>query len=186
MTDHDDFAALSAHLGDFDMHLGNEWAGRIENTQAARFGITTHALRYAMRRENQRTAGGYIVEFFDEYGTFVTQVFDDELVMHDFVAHVDRRAVDFECALDDGDGALDASAEATWVGEQHFGIVDHGVVHEYYCRLPSRLLHFLCAFAVTIQITPIISTSTSTALPAMGWLKSISASVSVSSRTSPG
>jgi hypothetical protein len=46
------------------------------------------------------------------------EVVDHELVVHDFVAHVDRRAQGLDGALDDLDGAVDAGAEATRVGEQ--------------------------------------------------------------------
>jgi hypothetical protein len=38
------------------------------------------------------------------------------LVVHDFVAHVDRRAELDQRALDDLDGALDAGAEAAGIG----------------------------------------------------------------------
>ena len=50
------------------------------------------------------------------------QIVDDELVVHDLVPHVDRRAELRERLLDDRDRAIDAGAEAARIGEQD---VDH-------------------------------------------------------------
>ena len=49
---------------------------------------------------------------------FALQVVDDEPVVHDLVAHVDRRAELRERLLDDRDRAVDAGAEAARIGEQ--------------------------------------------------------------------
>jgi hypothetical protein len=49
---------------------------------------------------------------------FLAQVLDHVLVVHDLVAHVDRRAALLERALDDLDRALDAGAETAGIGEQ--------------------------------------------------------------------
>jgi hypothetical protein len=38
--------------------------------------------------------------------------------VHDFVAHVDRRAESFQRALDNGDGALDTGTETAGIGEK--------------------------------------------------------------------
>jgi hypothetical protein len=35
VADHDDLAALFAHAGDFEMHLGDQRAGGVEDAQAA-------------------------------------------------------------------------------------------------------------------------------------------------------
>ena len=63
-------------------------------------------------------AGRHLVELLDEHRALLAQVVDDELVVHDLVAHVDRRAVALERALDDVDRAFDAGAEAAGVGEE--------------------------------------------------------------------
>ena len=57
-------------------------------------------------------------QLLDEHRALRAQVVDHEAVVHDFVAHVDRRAERFERALDDLDGAVDAGAEAARLGEQ--------------------------------------------------------------------
>ena len=85
--------------------------------EAARVGFGAHRLRHAVRGEHDRAAGRNLVELLDEHGAFRLQIVDDELVVHDFVAHVDRRAELRERLLDDGDGAVDAGAEAARIGE---------------------------------------------------------------------
>ncbi|MNY51145.1 hypothetical protein D3C86_1867090 [compost metagenome] len=59
----------------------------------------------------------YLVQFLDEDGAAGAQVLDHELVVHHFMAHVDRRAEHFQGAIDDLDRAVDAGAEAAGVGE---------------------------------------------------------------------
>ena len=118
VADHDDLAALLAHLGDLDVHLGHQRAGRVEHLQAARLGLAPHRLRHAVRAEDHGAAGGHLVQLLDEHRALGAQVVDHEPVVHDLVAHVDRRAELRERALDDRDGAVDAGAEAARIGEQ--------------------------------------------------------------------
>jgi hypothetical protein len=100
------------------MHLGHQRAGGIENVQAACLGLGTHRLRDAVGAENDGGAGGHFGEFLDEDRAFCLEVVDDEGVVDDFVADVDRRAELFQRAFDDGDGAVDAGAEAAGIGEK--------------------------------------------------------------------
>ena len=56
VADHHDLAALLAHLGDLDVHLGHQRAGRVEHVEAARVGFGAHRLRHAVRGEDDRAA----------------------------------------------------------------------------------------------------------------------------------
>ena len=118
VADHDDFALLTAHLADFDMHLGHQRAGGVEDLEAALLGFGAYCLGNTVGAEDDRAAGRRVGQIIDEYRPLGAQVVADELVVHDFVAHVDRRAEFLQGALDDGDGALDAGAEAAGVGEE--------------------------------------------------------------------
>ena len=71
------------------------------------------------------------------------QVVDDEPVVHDLVAHVDRRAELRERLLDDRDRAIDAGAEAARIGEQDLHVSDS------FGRPPARRCR--CAEAVEDQ-----------------------------------
>ena len=118
MADHHDLAALVAHARHLDVDLRDERTRRIEHAKPARIGFTPHRLRNAVRAEDDGRAGGHFREIVDEHGAALAQVVDDEPVVHHFVTHVDRRAVQHDRALDDLDGAVDAGAEAARIGEQ--------------------------------------------------------------------
>lgn len=111
------------------MHLGDQRAGGVEHLQAAAIGFVTHGLGDAVGAEDDDVVVRHLVEFLDEDGATGAQVLDHELVVHHFVTHVDRRAEDFQGAVDDLDGAVDTGAEATGVGE--FDV--HGGVSSWWC-----------------------------------------------------
>ena len=71
-----------------------------------------------MRTEDDGGAIGHLVQLFHEDRPALLQVVDDEAVVDHFMAHVDRCAQRFDGALDDLDGAVDAGAETTGIGEQ--------------------------------------------------------------------
>src|SRR5262245_19885760 len=72
-----------------------------------------------MRGEDHRRAIRHLVELLDEHRAEPAQAFDDVHVVHHLVPDVDRRSEHRERALDDVDGAVDAGAETTWIGEQY-------------------------------------------------------------------
>ena len=65
-----------------------------------------------MGGEDHRHAVGHLVQLAHEHRALRLQAVDDELVVDDLVADIDRRAVALERQLDDADGAVDAGAEA--------------------------------------------------------------------------
>ena len=62
-------------------------------------------------------SGGHFVKFLDEDRAPGAQAVDDEVVVHDLVAHIDRRAPFLQRHLDDLDGPVDAGAEAARRGK---------------------------------------------------------------------
>jgi hypothetical protein len=67
--------------------------------------------------EDGARAGRNLVHRFDEHGAAGAQVVDHVPVVDDLVQHVHGRAVEFERALDDVDGAHHAGAEAAGFGK---------------------------------------------------------------------
>src|SRR3546814_4015117 len=55
----------------------------------------------------------------DLYGAFMLEVLDHALVVHDFVSHVDGRAVFLQRQFDDVDGAHYTGAEPSGTGQDH-------------------------------------------------------------------
>src|SRR5439155_19672362 len=119
MPDHDDLAAVVAHLGDFDVHFGDQRTRRVEYGETTGFRFGAHRLRDAMRAEHHRGTVRDGVELLDEHGTLALQIIDDKAVVDDLVAHVDRRAELRERLLYDRDRAVNAGAVSAPIGEQN-------------------------------------------------------------------
>ena len=56
--------------------------------------------------------GGNFVELLDEHRAELLQPFDDVAIVHDLVAHIDRRAIFLQRQHDDLDRPVDAGAKA--------------------------------------------------------------------------
>ncbi|MCE3269673.1 MAG: hypothetical protein K0S57_70 [Ramlibacter sp.] len=161
VADHDELVAFLGQLGHLDVHLRHQRAGGVEHVEAALPRLCLHRLADAVRGEHQRGPGRHLRQVLDEDGALGLEVVDDEGVVHDLVAHVDRAAELLEGALHDVDGAVHAGAEAARFGQQDL-LGGH-------------------------QSTPITCTSKVTGWPASGWLKSNSTASGLPSpsRSSP-
>ena len=73
----------------------------------------------AVGGEHDRGAVGHLVELVDEDRAALLQVGHHPGVVHDLLAHVDRRAAQLERALDDLDRPLHPGAERPRPGQQH-------------------------------------------------------------------
>ena len=103
------------------MHFGDERAGGVDLVEIAPLGRRRHRFRHAMGGEDDRpVARRDLVELVDEDGAFALQIIDHVFVVNDLVAHIDRRAMQRQCALDNVDGPHHAGAEAARRGEQDF------------------------------------------------------------------
>ena len=112
MADEQDMAAaLDQPLG-LAVDLGDERAGRVEIVEAALLRHCRDRLGDAVRGEDDGDAVRDMVELGDEHRPLGLEAVDDELVVDDLVADIDRRAVALERELDDPDRAVDAGAEA--------------------------------------------------------------------------
>ena len=126
MADHDDLAPRLALAPHFHVYLGHQWASGIEHPQATCLRFLAHRLRHAVCREDHRRPGRRLAQLLDEPHALGAQIIDDEPVVHDFMAHIDRRTEAHQCAFDDFDGAFDAGAETSRIGKQdvHGGLSD--------------------------------------------------------------
>ncbi|MNS53163.1 hypothetical protein D3C72_859110 [compost metagenome] len=117
VANEDAFATVAAVARHLDMHLGDQRAGRIEHFQTAPGSFLAHGLGNTVGTEDDDDVIRHLIQLFDKDRTTRTQVFDHELVVHHFVTHIDRRAEDFQRAVDDLDRPVDPGAEAARVGE---------------------------------------------------------------------
>ena len=98
----------------------HERTGRVDHPQSTRHRLFAHERRDAVGRKDAQRAPRHLVELVDEHGAAPLQVVGDVHVMHDLLAHVDRRAVALERPLDDLDGPPRAGAERPRPGQQQW------------------------------------------------------------------
>ena len=120
VADQDHGAALVVVLFDFEMDLGNERAGGVDNAQVAVLGAVPFAGRDAMSAENDALAGGHLVEALDKNRAFAFQCLEHEAVVHDLMAHVERASVGTQRTADSLDGTIDAGAESARLSQDDF------------------------------------------------------------------
>ena len=120
MADEDDLAPVSGIALAFLVDLGDQRAGGVDHRQAAPLGRVFDRLADAMGAEHGDRALRYLVDLVDEHGALVAQGLDDMFVVDDLVAHIDRRPVDFQGALDNRNRPLDAGAESPWCRKNDF------------------------------------------------------------------
>ena len=119
MADEHDRVALGRELLRLDMDLRHQRARRVDRRQAALGRLRVHRRRHPVRGEDGRRARrDRVVDLVDEDRAALTQLLDDMLVVDDLLAHIDRRAVQLERALDGLHGTVDAGAVAARRGEQ--------------------------------------------------------------------
>ncbi len=119
VADEQDLEVVAREAHGLAVHLGDERAGRVDRLQAA-IGCRVHdRRRHAVRAEDDVRALGHLVDLVDEDRALLLELGHDVDVVHDLLAHVDRRAVALERLLDGDHGAVDAGAVAARRGEQH-------------------------------------------------------------------
>ena len=96
----------------FAMYLADQRTGGVEKEELAALRFGRHLLRHSMGRKDHGPVVRNGIELVHEDRALCLQAFDDEAVVDDLVAHVDRRPEPLERQLDDLDGAVDAGAEA--------------------------------------------------------------------------
>ena len=113
VSDQDDAEAVARETHRFQMHFGDQRTRGVDHVQAALLGLAAYFGRHAVRAENRPRAGRYFVEFLDKHRARGAQLLHHVLVMHNFLADINRRAVQIERNLHYVDSPDDAGAETT-------------------------------------------------------------------------
>ncbi len=116
MPDQDDLAPLIGVALALDMDFRDEWAGRVDDRQAARSGPILDRAGHAVGAEDRDAAWRHLVDLVDEMRAFAAQPLDNVPVMNDFMTDIDRRAVFLERPLDDLDRPFDPGAKSSRLG----------------------------------------------------------------------
>jgi len=108
-----------------DVHLGDQRAGGVEIDHLPLHRFGRHRLRYAVSGEHHRPVVGTLLQLLDEHRPYRAQAVDHMAVVHDLVAHIDRRAVLLDRPFDDLDRAVDPGAKTAGTGKQDFDGAAH-------------------------------------------------------------
>src|SRR5262249_10323542 len=120
VADKNDGALFAGEFQRFQVHLGDERAGRVDHFEGALLGFVTNGGRNAVSAEHQDRAVGHVFDGLDENRAAATQLFHNVRVMNDFVVNVNGSAVGLERQFDDIDSANDAGAEPTRPDAQQY------------------------------------------------------------------
>ena len=112
MADHDDLQAVIGVALGLDMHFADQRAGGIDKDHLAPRGLGRDGFGHAVGGKDHRAVIGAIFQLFHEHRAFGAQIIHHEFVMHDLVAHIDRRApIFFSAIFDDLDRAIHTGAK---------------------------------------------------------------------------
>jgi hypothetical protein len=115
MANQDDVTAKALVAHGLFMHFGNQRTGGIQIEEIARGGICRHGFRHTMSGKHNGLFAVLLrnfVQFLDKNRALGFQPFNDETIMHDFVANIDGRAIAFERQNNNLDCPVNASAKA--------------------------------------------------------------------------
>src|SRR4051794_16941454 len=129
VADQQDVVVVAGEPPRLRVHLGDQRAGGIDRLEAPPVGLLVHDRRDTVGAEHDGRALGHLVGLLDEHRAALLQRLDDVLVVHDLLAHVDRRAVGLQRLLDRDHGPVDARAVAPGCGEQDTSGRGGHVVH---------------------------------------------------------
>ncbi len=129
VADEEDRVAALREAASLLVHLRDERTGRVDGAEAARGRVQVDLRRHAVRGEHADRALGHVLLGLHEDGAALLEAPHDVDVVHDLLAHVDRRTVLLEQALDRVDRALDSRAVPAGAGEQQSAGRDPVVCH---------------------------------------------------------
>ena len=109
MADQHDLQALMGKPLNLAMHLGDQGTGGINGLQTAIGGLLPHGGRHPVRGEDHRGSGRHLAEFIDEERAAGLQVLHHMTVVHNLLAHIDRRSVGLQGLFDGDHGPVDPS-----------------------------------------------------------------------------
>ncbi len=114
MADQDNGIALARELDRLQMNFGDQRTGGVNHFKIASPSVVAHGRRYAVSAENDPRPGRNLVQFLDKDRARAAQLIHNVPVMDDFLANINRRAVQIQRDLDHVDGADDTSAKPPW------------------------------------------------------------------------
>ena len=114
VTNHDELVAFFGQLGDFNMNLGDQWAGCIKNTKAPLLSFALYGLAHPVRAEDQSRSRRHFGQIFNENRSLGFQIIDHIGVVNNFMPDIDGASEFDERFFHNLNGAIHACAKAAW------------------------------------------------------------------------
>ena len=92
VADQNHLAAAATVATDFGVDLGDQRTGGVKDLEATPCCLLLHRPGDAVSAENHGRTVRNLIQFLNEDRATPPQIIDDETVMHDFMADIDRRA----------------------------------------------------------------------------------------------
>ena len=118
VPDQDQRVAVLGKADRLHVHLGHQRTGRVDHPQQPQLGSLPHRRRNAVSAVDHALAVRHLVHVVHKDGALALQVLDHILVVHDFLAHVDRRPEGLQSDAHNVDGAHHARAESARLQKQ--------------------------------------------------------------------
>ena len=96
MTNQNNGALFAGKLQGFEVHLGHQRTGGVNDLQLAGLGFVADRRWNAVGAENQHRAMGNFLNGFHKNRAAPAQLLYDIRVMDNLMVHVDRRAIGFQ------------------------------------------------------------------------------------------
>src|SRR6185437_14046243 len=119
MADQDDGTPLSQVVAALRMHFRDEWTGRIEHTKASFGRLGLDLFCDAVGTKNRYCIRRYFRKVFYKVRPTCLECVDHAFIVHDLVAHINRRPILVERPFDNLDRANDARTKPARFSENH-------------------------------------------------------------------
>ena len=120
VANHDHLKAVLTVAFCFNVDFAHQWAGGIDIYHIASLRGAWNRFWHPMCRKNYGAIIRAFVQLLHEYGTLRAQTVDDKFIVHNLVAHKDRRAPFFQSHFDDFYGTIDPRTKTSWRGKIKF------------------------------------------------------------------
>ena len=99
------------------MDFGDQRAGGVKDFQATLSGFLMDTLGDAMGAEDHRGVIGDFGQLLDEHRSLLSQPIHNILIVHDLMAHIDRRFEQFQRSFHNSNGAVHTGAKTARIGK---------------------------------------------------------------------
>lgn len=116
MPDEDQRIAVSGESNSFQVNLGHQGAGGINDSKTALLSLRAHLGRNPVGAEDAGGSFGNLMDIVNKNDASTTEVFNDMAIVNDLVEDINGQWEKSQCSLHDVNGPHHTGAEPSWFG----------------------------------------------------------------------